>query len=31
VGRFVAGGAMVAFVGLYLLWADCVAPLFTRR
>ena len=31
VGLFVAGGAMAAIVGLYLLWADFVAPLFARR
>jgi hypothetical protein len=27
----IAGGAMLAFVGLYLLWEDFIAPLFTRR
>jgi hypothetical protein len=31
VGLFVVGGAMAAIVGLYLLWADFVAPLFARR
>jgi hypothetical protein len=31
VGLFVAGGAMAAIVGLYLLWADFVAPLFAHR
>jgi hypothetical protein len=25
---FVAGGAMLAFLGLYLLWEDFIAPLF---
>jgi hypothetical protein len=28
---FVAGGAPLAFVGLYLLWEDFIAPLFARR
>jgi type II secretory pathway component PulM len=26
----VAGGAMLAFLGLYLLWEDFIAPLFRR-
>ena len=28
---FVAGGPMAAFVGLYQLWNDFIAPLFARR
>ena len=28
---FVAGGAVVAFIGLWLLWEDFIAPLFARR
>jgi hypothetical protein len=28
---FVVGGATVSFLGLYLLWEDFIAPLFTRR
>jgi hypothetical protein len=31
VGLFVAGGAMVTFIGMYLFWADFIAPLFARR
>jgi hypothetical protein len=27
---FVAGGATLAFLGLYLLWEDFIAPLFRR-
>jgi hypothetical protein len=27
----VAGGATLSFLGLYLLWEDFIAPLFTRR
>jgi hypothetical protein len=28
---FVAGGATLSFLGLYLLWEDFIAPLFGRR
>jgi uncharacterized membrane protein HdeD (DUF308 family) len=28
---FVVGGATTAFLGLYLLWEDFIAPLFGRR
>jgi predicted tellurium resistance membrane protein TerC len=28
---FVAGGATLAFIGLYLLWEDFIAPMFARR
>jgi putative Mn2+ efflux pump MntP len=28
---FVAGGAVLAFIGLWLLWEDFIAPLFARR
>jgi len=27
----IAGAAMLAFVGIYLLWKDFIAPLFARR
>jgi hypothetical protein len=27
----VVGGATLAFLGLYLLWEDFIAPLFARR
>jgi hypothetical protein len=30
-GWFVAGGPMLGFFGLYLLWEDFIAPLFARR
>jgi hypothetical protein len=28
---FVGGGATLSFLGLYLLWEDFIAPLFSRR
>jgi hypothetical protein len=28
---FVAGGAVVAFIGLWLLWEDFIAVLLTRK
>jgi hypothetical protein len=27
---FIAGGAMLAFLGLYLLWEDFIKPLLVR-
>jgi hypothetical protein len=28
---FVAGGGMLTFLGLNLLWEDSIAPLFARK
>jgi hypothetical protein len=30
-GKFIIGGVMLVVAGLYLLWEDFIAPLFTRR